>query len=239
MADSRVIVYLTQGSVDRTRLRFVPEAFKSAGLFFRGPGWRVAWPVSAAFGVFGIVQEVKSLHLGSFWMWLFFGALSLVAASLFTFHRERTRALQWESELPKAMERLLQRGMDRLDGMVAAQKANPQMMGPWGEQEEEAWEFFYEARQLLIDHDKRSLLDDLSERTNEARRREQEKQRKPFEKFKEREEAGEEVSNAEKMRAWGKDLRRSSIGEMEAILSGVSKVAKHVQGEGRTRQRLG
>lgn len=186
--------------------------------------------MSAAFGIFGIVQEVQSLHLGSIWMWLFFGALSLVAASFFTFHRERTKVLQGEYELPAAMERLLQKGMDRLDGMVAAQKATPQRMGPWGEQEEEAWEFFYEARQLLIDHDKRSLLDDLAERTNEARRQEQEKQRRPFEKLKEREEAGEKVSNGEKMQVWGEDLRRSSIGEMEAILSGVSKVAKHVQG---------
>lgn len=31
------------------------------------------------------------------------------------------------------------------------------------------------------------------------------------------------------MKVWGEDLRRSSIGEMEAMLTGVSKIAKHVQ----------
>jgi len=163
-------------------------------------------------------------------MWLFFAALALVVASFWSFHRSRVGSEERERELPSAMERLLQKGMDKLDQMVAAQKANPQMMGPWNEQEIEAWEFFDEARQLLIDHDKRSLLDDLAEGTNEARRREREKQRRPFEELAEREEAGEEVKNAEKMRVWGQDLRRSSIGEMESILKGVSVVAKHVQG---------
>lgn len=200
----------------------------SAKIFAQGPIWKVAGAVSGLATAIGLVQAVDGK---AFWMWLFFAALALVVASFWSFHRGRVKSEERERELPSAMERLLQKGMDKLDKMVAAQKADPQRMGPWNEQEEEAWEFFGEARQLLIDHDKRSLLDDLAEGTNEARRREREKQQRPFERLTEREEAGEKVKDAEKMRVWGQDLRRSSIGEMEAILKGVSVVAKHVQAQ--------
>ena len=176
------------------------------------------------------VAVVQGLEDRSAWMWLFFAALALVAAAFYTFYRSYAEAEENKESLGSDLERLLQKGMDQLDEMVAAQRANPQRLGPWGDQEAEAWDFFYEARQLLIDHDRRSLLDDLGERANEARRRERGKQKRPFEKLKEREEAGETVTNAEKMKVWGEDLRRSSIGEMEAILSAVSKVTKHVQG---------
>jgi hypothetical protein len=198
----------------------------SAKVFVQGPVWRIAGAVSGLTTAIGLVRAVNG---EAFWMWLFFAALALVVASFWSFHRSRVRSEERERELPSAMERLLQKGMDKLDRMVAAQKADPQRMGPWNEQEEEAWEFFGEARQLLIDHDKRSLLDDLAEGTNDARHREREKQRRPFEELTEREEAGEKVKDAEKMRVWGQDLRRSSIGEMESILKGVSVVAKHVQ----------
>ncbi len=199
----------------------------SAKVFIQGPVWRIAGAVSALATAIGLVQAVKGQ---AFWMWLFFAALALVGASFWSFHRFQEKSKERERDLTSAMERLLQKGMDKLDQMVAAQKAEPQRVGPWNEQEEEAWDFFGEARQLLIDHDKRSLLDDLAEGTNEARRQERERQNRPFERIAEREEAGEEVENLEKMRAWGNELRRSSIGEMEAILKGVSLVAKHVQG---------
>lgn len=179
--------------------------------------------------VVGVGLFLRSGSAAQLWMFLFFGAIALMGAVFWTFHQDQGKAVQRENELPSAVERLLQKGMDQLDAMVAAQRANPQRLGPWGEQEQEAWDFFYEARQLLIDHDKRSLLDDLAERTNEARRLEREKQKRPFEKLAKREEAGEKVTDAEKMKVWGEDLQRSSIGEMEAVLSGVSKVAKHVQ----------
>lgn len=201
----------------------------SAKVFFVGPVWKLAGAVSGLSTVIGVVQALDDKSLGSLWMWLFFAALALAVAAFWSFHRARMKGEEREKELPSAIERLLQKGMDQLDAMVAAQRADPQRLGPWGEQEEEAWDFFYEARQLLIDHDKRSLLDDLAESTNEARRREREKQKQFFEKLREREEKGEKVSNAEKMKVWGEDLRRSSIGAMEAVLSGVSKVAKHVQ----------
>jgi hypothetical protein len=198
----------------------------SAKAFAQGPVWGLAGAVSALTAAIGVVQALDGQ---AFWMWLFFAALALVVASFWTFHRSRVRSEEREGELPSAMERLLQKGMDKLDQMVAAQKADPQRMGPWNEQEEEAWEFFDEARQLLIDHNRRSLLDDLAERTNEARRQERERQKRPFEKLTEREEAGENVKDAEKMKVWGEDLRRSSIGEMEAILKAVANVAKHIQ----------
>lgn len=201
----------------------------SAKLFIRGPVRAVAGVVSLLSWVVGVVLFLRSGSAAQLWMFLFFGAVALVGAAFWTLHQSLVRAAQRENELPSAIERLLQKGMDQLDAMVAAQKADPQRLGPWGEQEREAWDFFDEARQLLIDHDKRSLLDDLGERTNEARRLEREKQKRPFERLTEREDAGEKVTDAEKMKVWGEDLRRSSIGEMEAILSGVSKVAKHVQ----------
>jgi len=195
--------------------------------FVSGPVWAVGGAVSILSTAIGAAEVFRD---GSPWMWLFFAALALVAAAFYTFYRSYSETEASQESLPSDLERLLQKGMDQLDEMVAAQKANPQLLGPWNDQEEEAWEFFYEARQLLIDHNRRSLLDDLGERTNEARRREREKQMRPFEKLKEREDAGETVTNAEKMKVWGEDLRRSSIGEMEAILSGVSKVTKHIQG---------
>jgi hypothetical protein len=195
--------------------------------FVSGPVWAVGGAVSVLSTVIAVVQALGD---GSPWMWLFFAALALVIAAFYTFFRGYAEAEENKESLASDLERLLQKGMDQVDAMVAAQKANPGRLGPWNDQEEEAWEFFYEARQLLIDHDRRSLLDDLGERTNEARRREREKQKRPFEKLREREEAGENVTNAEKMNVWGEDLRRSSIGEMEAMLSGVGKVAKHVHG---------
>jgi len=202
---------------------------ESAKLFVRGPVWAVGSAVSGLSIILAALEILRDASAARVLVFICVALLALLVAAFWSFHRVHTASNRRQDELPQAMERLLQRGMDRLDQMVTAQKADPQRLGPWGEQEEEAWEFFYKARQLLIDHDKRSLLDDLAERTNEARRREQEKQRRPFEKLREREEAGEKVSNAEKMRVWGEDLRRSSIGEMEAMLSGVSKVAKHVQ----------
>lgn len=195
--------------------------------FISGPVWGVGGAVSVLLSAIAVVQGLEDQ---SAWMWLFFAALALVVAAFYTFYRGYAQAEENKESLGADLERLLQKGMDRLDAMVAAQKAEPQRLGPWNEQEVEAWDFFYEARALLIDHDRRSLLDDLGERTNEARRREREKQKRPFEKLKEREEAGETVTNAEKMKVWGDDFRRSSIGEMEAMLAGVSKVTKHVQG---------
>lgn len=195
--------------------------------FISGPVWRVGGAVSVLLTAVAVVQGLEDR---SAWMWLFFAALALVVAAFVTFYRSYAEAEESKGSLAADLERLLQKGMDQLDEMVAAQKADPGRLGPWNDQEEEAWEFFYEARQLLIDHDRRSLLDDLGEWTNRARRREREKQKRPFEKLKEREDAGETITNAEKMNVWGEDLRRSSIGEMEAMLAAVSKVAKHSQG---------
>jgi flagellar motor component MotA len=201
----------------------------SAKLFFRGPGRAVSAAVSVFFTAVAFAELVNGATAVRVLAFICVALLALVVVAFLAFHSTQNESRRRDNELPSAMERLLQKGMDQLDEMVVAQKADPQRMGPWNEQEEEAWEFFYEARQLLIDHNKRSLLDDLAEGTNEARRREREKQNRPFEKLAEREEAGEKIENVEKMKLWGQELRRSSIGEMEAILKGVSKVAKHVQ----------
>jgi flagellar motor component MotA len=206
------------------------QVARSAKLFFRGPARAVSTALSALLAIVAFAELVSGASAARVLTFVCAALLALVVVAFLAFHNTQIESRRRDTELPSAIERLLQKGMDQLDAMVAAQKANPQRLGPWGEQEQEAWDFFYEARQLLIDHDKRSLLDDLAESTNEAHRREREKQRRPFEKLAEREEAGEKIGNAEKMKVWGEDLRRSSIGEMEAILSGVSKVAKHVQG---------
>jgi hypothetical protein len=195
--------------------------------FVSGPVWAVGGALGALLTAIAAVQAVSGR---SAWMWLFFAAVALVVAAFYSFYRNYVEAEEEEKSLRVGVERLLQKGMEQLDAMVAAQESNPQRLGPWKDQEEQAWQFFEDARQLLIDNDRRSLLDDLAQGTNEARRRGRERQNRPFEKLTEREEAGETISNTEKMQAWGESLRRSSIGEMEAILTGISRVAKHIQG---------
>jgi len=202
---------------------------ESVKLFVRGPVWAVGSAVSGLLLVVAVLEFVREASAARILVFVCAAQFALLAAAFWSFHRAHASSRRRQDELPQAMERLLQDGMNRLDGMVAAQRSEPHLLWPWTKQEEEAWEFFDEARQLLIDHDKRSLLDELAERTNEARRREKEKQQRPFERLREREETGEEVSNAEKMKVSGENFRRSPIGEMEAMLSGFSKVAKHIQ----------
>jgi hypothetical protein len=111
MADREGVVYLLQGADEVPRLVPVAEVVKSAGLFVRGPAWRVFVPVSAAFGIFGAVQEAKSLHLGSIWMWLFFGSLGLVAAAFLTYHRQRTETEAKKRSLPRQIDDLHREGI--------------------------------------------------------------------------------------------------------------------------------
>jgi DNA-binding protein H-NS len=90
-------------------------------------------------------------------------------AAFWSFHKMQTEVRRRQEEIPQLMERLLADGIEALDRMVAAQKADPQRLGPWGEQIDEVGKFFNRSRQLLIDHNKRSLLDDLGASTRMKR----------------------------------------------------------------------
>ena len=194
--------------------------------FVSGPVWAVGGAVSA---LLTAIAAVQALTERSAWMWLFFAALALVIAAFYTFYRGYVQREKAEAGLPNSLEHLLEKGMAQLDQMTATQSAHPQRVGPWDDQIKEAEDFFHEARQLLIEHNKRSFLDDLGTYANETRQREREKRNRGFQRIAEREEAGEEVSNADKMRAWGESLRREGTGEMEAMLAAVAKVTKELR----------
>jgi hypothetical protein len=201
---------------------------ESVKLFVRGPVWVVGGALSIFSTILALAELARGASAARILGFVCIALLALLVAAFWSFHRIQGASRQRQDELPQAMERLVAEGIEALDAMVAAQEANPQRLGPWVEQIDEAEAFFYRARQLLIDHDKPSLLDDLGTCTTEARRRETKRQNRPFEKLSEREEKGEKVSNADKLEVWGESLRQRSIGEMEAILTGVSGVAKRL-----------
>lgn len=156
------------------------EALKSASQFFRGPAWWVAWPVRAVFTVVGAIQEAKGWEIGSIWMWLFFGSLSLVAAAFFTYHRQRMKAEAKKQSLPRRIDDLHREGMKlhdalavpyepvRRDGIVEIVGNPPQEK--WSQVED----FDHRVRGLFHDNYP-ALLTDFADAFNASHRKQRER----------------------------------------------------------------
>jgi hypothetical protein len=114
--------------------------------------------------------------------------------------------------------------------MVAAHNENPQEMRPWPDQIEEASEFYEQARQLIIDGHRPTLLEDFGKALNKSRRKQFKEDDATFQKIVEREEQGIAVSNFEKMKAWAGPVERRAVTEMEAVLRGLAAVSKQLAG---------
>jgi len=200
----------------------------SIKLFISGPVWALGSAVSILSGVIGVVLFLQSGSPAQLWMFLFFGAAALVVAAFWTFHESQAQDEQREGELPQAVERLIKEGMDLQDKMTATQEATPERIGPWGEQIDEAFDFFERARQLLIDAGRPSLMHDLANGFNAARHKTREEEEKASQAITRREKEGEEVGNAEKMELWAKSYKNRSTKLMEANLVGLVEVRRQL-----------
>src|SRR5438874_1859235 len=84
----------------------------SSRLFFRGPVW-------AGGAVIGVATTAVGILGNHFWMWTCFGALSLVGAAFYTFHRNRIEAEKARESLPSRMDDLHREGIALLHEISA------------------------------------------------------------------------------------------------------------------------
>jgi hypothetical protein len=84
----------------------------SAKVFFVGSIWKLAGAVSGLATAVGVVQALDDKSLGTLWMWLFFAALALVAASFYSFHLSRMQIEAKKKSLPSKIDDLHREGID-------------------------------------------------------------------------------------------------------------------------------
>jgi hypothetical protein len=197
---------------------------RSAKLFFRGPVWMVAWPVSFLFGIFGIVQEAKGLDLGSLWMWLFLGSLGLVAAAFLTFHRGRMADEAKRESLPFKIDELQREGKALLDELLVPYKptqrgATTEVFAASTESFERVWAFQKRIQDLFL-AEYPALVSDYGNRFTEHRQKQRELKSKGPDSGQPR------PINLQTMLALAREERDEPVQELEATLEGLS-AARH------------
>lgn len=200
----------------------------SARLFFRGPLWKAAGALSGVLTAVAIADTLAASSRSP-WMWLFFGALGLVVAAFYSFHRGRMEMEAKREALPSKIDELQREGIDLIGELrtpVQPERKNglTTIYGEWAP--DEWWEkveaFEQEIRDLLLARYP-ALLSDYAEGFNgHLRKRREEEQEAPADP------ADDKRSNAEKMLAFANGMRSGPAKRMEASLAGLTAVRHRV-----------
>lgn len=196
----------------------------SAKTFAQGPVWRLAGAVSGLTAAIGVAQAIDG---EAFWMWLFFAALALVAASFYTFHRNRMEMEARKESLPHKIDDLHREGIDLLAELRTPVEAETtpdgglMISGEWAP--DEWWEkveaFENRIRALFIARYPALLFDYANELEARLRKKREAVEPPPLG-------GGSKEATSAKMLAFANDMRRGPARRLEASLDGLT-AARH------------
>jgi len=122
------------------------------------------------------IAVLQAIQGEEFWMWLCFAALALVAASFYSYHQARVKAVRKAEELPERLNELIREGVDLLH--EARKPRQPERsesgtvridIGPDLKTADLADDFYERAWKVLHTHQP-ALLFDFVETINETRK---------------------------------------------------------------------
>jgi hypothetical protein len=183
--------------------------------------------VSVLTAVVGVVQAVAADSLDALWMWLFFGALALVVATIYSFHRGRMEVEAKKESLPHRIDDLHREGIDLLTELRTPVEVETTpdggitFSGEWPP--DEWWQkveaFERRIRALFIAHYPALLFDYAEELEARLRKKREAVEPPPLG-------GGSKQATSAKMLAFANDMRRGPARRLEASLDGL-KSARH------------
>lgn len=189
----------------------------------------VAGAVSGLSSAIAVAQAVNGK---SFWMWLFFAALALVAASFYSFHRARVKVESERESLPGKIDDLHRYGLNLLDEVSEEPKPKEVAKGQWsiefGEAPSDWWDkaaaFDQMIRDLFVARYP-ALLSDYAAGANEHLRQEREKDEERAKAIRDDPKL-DRRSDAERMRAFAAETQSGPARRVRACLQGLA-AARH------------
>lgn len=192
----------------------------------RGPWWLGAVGTMTTFGPL----LIAALTNGDAWFWIALALLSLVVIQLVGFVLSYQEQKKRDASFPHRLEELLAKGMDEVRPPMEELRETSPGSGTFSMRDQgidEALDYYEEARQLLISHQRRAYLSELAAAVNTERRRSRDVAEKQAKELERRSKKGEKVA-AEQMDHFFRSDQRNALAFVDGTMEGLAAIGRQI-----------